>query len=190
MIKDWFYDKLKENIGELRYEHSLRVMEKSVELAKIYNVSVEKAAVAGLLHDCGKLKGGINLLKLAEDFDIILDSMTKNNHELIHSVLGAAIAEKEYGIVDEDVLNAIRFHTTGRENMSKLEKIVYIADMIEPGRSFEGVDDIRKLALVDLDKALILSIDNTLKFVIEKRKLIHLDSVKARNQLLIQKSME
>lgn len=190
MIKDWFYDKLKEDIGIYRYEHSLRVMEKSVELARIYNVSNEKAAVAGLLHDCGKLKGGTNLLKLAENFDIILDGMTKSNNELIHSVLGAVIAEREYGIEDEDILNAIRFHTTGRENMSLLEKIIYVADMIEPGRSFEGVENIRKLAFVDLDEALILSIDNTLKFVIEQKKLIHLDSVRARNQLLIQKSME
>lgn len=190
MIKDWFYDKLKEDIGINRYEHSIRVMEKCVELAGTYNASVEKAAVAGLLHDCGKLKGGINLLKLAESFDIILDDVTKNNNELIHSVLGAVIAERKYGIKDEEVLDAIRFHTTGRENMSLLEKIVYIADMIEPGRNFKGVEDIRKLVLFDLDEALILSMDNTLKFVIEQKKLIHLDSVRARNQLLIQKIME
>lgn len=190
MIRDWFYDKLKENIGLKRYEHSLRVMEASIELAKRYNSSVEKAAVAGLLHDCGKLQGETNLLKVSTDFGIILDSMTKNNNELIHSVLGSVIAEKEYGIKDEEVLNAIRYHTTGRENMSLLEKIIYVADMIEPGRKFEGVDRLRELALEDLDKALIFSIDNTLKFVIEKNKLIHLDSVKARNQLLIQKNTE
>lgn len=190
MIKDWFYDKLKEDIGIKRFEHSLRVMETSVELAKRYSISSKKAAVAGLLHDCGKLKGERNLLNISHDFGIILDSMTKNNNELIHSVLGAVIAEMKYGIKDEDILSAIRFHTTGRENMSLLEKIVYMADMIEPGRSFEGVDNIRELALEDLDKALIFSIDNTLKFVIEKKKLIHLDSIKARNQLLIQKNME
>lgn len=190
MVKDWFYNKLKEDIGVKRFEHSLRVMETSIELAKRYHCSVEKAAVAGLLHDCGKLKGEINLLKLSSDFGIILDSMTKNNNELIHSVLGAAIAEREYGISDEEILNAIRYHTTGRENMSLLEKIVYVADMIEPGRKFQGVDKLRELALEDLDQCLILSIDNTLKFVIENKKLIHLDSVKARNYLLIQKIME
>lgn len=190
MIKNWYYKKLKEDIGEKRFEHSLRVMETSMKLARTYSCSVEKAAVAGLLHDCGKFKGEINLLKLSSEFGIILDSMTKNNNELIHSVLGAVIAEKEYGINDEEVLNAIRYHTTGRENMSLLEKIVYIADMIEPGRNFEGVDKLRKLALDDLDKALLYSIDNTLKFLVEKKKLIHINSVKARNQLLIQKNME
>ncbi|NLY67616.1 MAG: HD domain-containing protein [Tissierellia bacterium] len=190
MIKDWFYKKLKEDIGIKRYEHSLRVMETSIELAKRYNSSIEKAAVAGLLHDCGKLKGETNLLKVCSDFGIILDGMTKINSELIHSVLGAAIAEKEYGIKDEEVLKAIKYHTTGRENMSLLEKIVYIADLIEPGRSFEGVDKLRKLALEDLDRCLIYSLDNTLKFLIENKKIIHIDSIKARNYLLIQTTME
>lgn len=190
MIKDWFYKKLKEDIGIKRYEHSLRVMETSIELAKRYNSSIEKAAVAGLLHDCGKLKGETNLLKVCSDFGIILDGMTKINSELIHSVLGAAIAEKEYGIKDEEVLKAIKYHTTGRENMSLLEKIVYIADLTEPGRSFEGVDKLRKLALEDLDRCLIYSLDNTLKFLIENKKIIHIDSIKARNYLLIQTTME
>ncbi len=186
MIKDWFYDKLKADIGIKRFEHSLRVMETSIKLANRYNFSVEKAAIAGLLHDCGKLKGETNLLKVSSDFGIILDSMTKCNSELIHSILGAAIAEKEYGIKDQEILRAIRYHTTGRENMSLLEKIVYIADLIEPGRSFEGVDKLRRLALEDLDKCLLYSLDNTLKFLIEKKKLIHIDSIKARNYLLIQ----
>ena len=186
MIKDWFYDKLKADIGIKRFEHSLRVMETSIKLANRYNFSVEKAAIAGLLHDCGKLKGETNLLKVSSDFGIILDSMTKCNSELIHSILGAAIAEKEYGIKDQEILRAIRYHTTGRENMSLLEKIVYIADLIEPGRSFEEVDKLRRLALEDLDKCLLYSLDNTLKFLIEKKKLIHIDSIKARNYLLIQ----
>lgn len=186
MIKDWFYDKLKADIGIKRFEHSLRVMETSIKLANRYNFSVEKAAIAGLLHDCGKLKGETNLLKVSSDFGIILDSMTKCNSELIHSILSAAIAEKEYGIKDQEILRAIRYHTTGRENMSLLEKIVYIADLIEPGRSFEGVDKLRRLALEDLDKCLLYSLDNTLKFLIEKKKLIHIDSIKARNYLLIQ----
>lgn len=190
MIKDWFYEKLKEDIGISRFEHSIRVMESSIELAKRYNSSVEKAAVAGLLHDCGKFNGKTNLLKLSNEFGIILDSVTKNNSELIHSVLGAAIAEKIYGIKDKEILDAIRYHTTGRENMSLLEKIVYAADMIEPGRKFEGVEKLRELAFKDLDECLIFSLDNTLKFVIEKKKLIHLDSIKARNYLLIQKTME
>ena len=190
MIKDWFYDKLKSDIGTNRYNHSLRVMEVSKELAIKYGCSVEKAALAGLLHDCGKLQGDINLLKMANDFDIILDSVMENNHELIHCVIGAELAKREYNVEDEDVLNAIRYHTTGRENMSLLEKIIYIADLIEPGRNFEGVERLRSLAYKDIDECLLSALNNTIKYVIDNDKLIHLDSIKARNYLLIQKDME
>lgn len=190
MIKDWFYDKLKQDIGNKRFEHSLRVMEESKKLAKRYNASVEKAAVAGLLHDCGKFPKGINLLQLCNDFGIILDDITKNSPELIHSVLGTEMAKEQYGIEDEDILNAIRYHSTGRENMSLLEKIVYIADVTEPGRSFKGVNELRKLALKNLDEALIFSINNTIKLVMERDKLIHIDSIRARNQILMKKNME
>lgn len=190
MIKDWFYDKLKSDIGTNRYNHSLRVMEVSKELAIKYGCSVQKAALAGLLHDCGKLQGDINLLKMANDFDIILDSVMENNHELIHCVIGAELAKREYNVEDEDVLNAIRYHTTGRENMSLLEKIIYIADLIEPGRNFEGVERLRSLAYKDIDECLLSALNNTIKYVIDNDKLIHLDSIKARNYLLIQKDME
>lgn len=190
MIQDWYYEELKYDIGIDRLKHSLRVMDVSIELAIRYNSSIEKASLAGLLHDCGKLQGGINLLKIADEFGIILDSVTRNNKELIHSYLGAVLASRKYKVNDEEVLNAIRYHTTGRENMSLLEKIVYIADLIEPGRDFEGVEKIRDLAYKDIDECLLYAIDHTLKYVLDKGKLIHLDSVKARNQLLIQKNME
>lgn len=190
MIKDWFYDKLKSDIGVKRFEHSLRVMEESKKLALRHGCPIEKASLAGLLHDCGKLQGNINLLKLADDFDIILDGVMRNNPELIHCAIGPAIAEREYNVKDKDVLNAIRYHTTGRENMTLLEKIIYIADLIEPGRDFDGVEDLRKLAYDDIDKCMLLALDNTIKYVIQKQMLIHLDSIRARNYLLIQKNLE
>lgn len=190
MIEELLYKKLKQDIGINRFNHSLRVMDVSIQLANIYNCSTDKAAIAGLLHDCGKFLDRINLLKMVDDFGIILDSVMKNNNELAHSVLGAVLAEKEYGIHDTDVLNAIRFHTTGRENMSLLEKIIYIADLIEPGRNFEGVERIRELAYKDLDMCLLYSLDNTLRYVLDMKKPIHLDSIRARNQLIIQKKME
>ncbi|WP_237722304.1 bis(5'-nucleosyl)-tetraphosphatase (symmetrical) YqeK [Keratinibaculum paraultunense] len=100
------------------------------------------------------------------------------------------IAIKEYKVTNKNVLNAIRYHTTGRENMSLLEKIVYVADIIEPGRKFEGVDTIRQLAYEDIDKCLLYALDRTIVFVISKGKLIHLDTIKARNQLIILKDLE
>ncbi|NLW40752.1 MAG: HD domain-containing protein [Tissierellia bacterium] len=190
MIEQWIFEKLKEDIGTERYEHSIRVMKVCEELAKHYHYPVEKAKLAGLLHDCGKLQGQINLLKMASDFGIILDNITKINKELIHSPLGAEIARSKYNIEDDEILKAIRYHTTGRENMSLLEKIVYIADLIEPARNFEGVDKIRALAHQNLDKALLFAIDNTLAFLIEKGNIIHLDTIKARNHIVISKYME
>lgn len=185
MIETWIHDKLKKNIGPERYNHSIGVMNTSMELAKHYESSTEKAALAGLLHDCGKLQGEKNLLKIASNFDIILDNVMKNNKELIHGPLGEVLAKKEYNVVDEEVLNAIRFHTTGRENMSLLEKIVYIADVIEPSRSFEGVEKIRDLAYIDINKSILYSINSTIKLIIHRGNLIHLDTIKARNQLII-----
>ena len=185
MIGTWMHDKLKKNIGLKRYNHSIGVMNTSIELAKHYNCSVEKAALAGFLHDCGKLQGEKNLLKVASNFDIILDNVMKNNKELIHGVLGEVLAKKEYNVMDEEVLNAIRFHTTGREDMSLLEKIVYIADVIEPGRSFKGVEEIRELAYRDINKSSLYSMDNTIKFIVDRGSLMHLDTIKARNQLII-----
>ncbi len=190
MIKSWMHDKLKRDIGEARYKHSIGVMNTSIELAKRYHCPVEEAALAGFLHDCGKLKEKINLLKTADDFDIILDNVMRNNVELIHGPLGEQIAIKEYHITNKDVLNAIRYHTTGREDMSLLEKIVYIADIIEPGRSFEGVDKIRQLTYKDIDLGLLYAINRTIIFVIQRGELVHLDTIKARNQLLILKGLE
>lgn len=190
MIEDSVYNKLKKDIGIKRFNHSIRVMNISAKLAKQYNCSVKKAKIAGLLHDCGKIQGEINLLKIANDFDIILDNVMKYNKELIHSVLGARLAQKEYNVYDRDIINAIRFHTTGRENMSILEKIVYIADIIEPGRDFEGIERIRQLAYEDINESILLAIDSTLKFIIDKNNLLHLDTIRARNYLLIQQNME
>lgn len=190
MIERWIYDKLKESIGLERYNHSIGVMKTSIELANIYGCSIEKAALAGLLHDCGKFRSEINLLKIANDFDIILDNVMKRNKELIHGPLGEAIAKKEYNITDETILSAIRYHTTGRENMSLIEKIVYIADVIEPSRNFEGVEEIRELAYKDIDNSILHAIDSTIRFIIHRGNLIHLDTVKARNQLIILKNME
>ena len=190
VIEQWIYDELKKDIGIYRYNHSIGVMNTSVDLANYYGYSVEKAALAGLLHDCGKLQVEINILKMVENFDIILDNVMKKNRALIHGPLGEVLARKKYNIYDEAILNAIRYHTTGRANMGLLEKIVYMADIIEPGRDFDGVEVIRKLAFNDIDHSLLYAIDRTIEFIIQKGNLIHLDTIKARNQLLILKDLE
>lgn len=189
MNKSW-ENKLIESIGEKRYYHSVRVMEIGVKLAYRYNANIEKTKIAGILHDCGKITDKTKMLKRVDDFGIILDTCMENNDELIHGLLGAEIAKVEYGIDDIEILDAICYHTTGRENMSILDKIIYIADYIEPKRNFKGVEKVRNMAFVDIDKSLILAMENTIKFLIQNNKLIHPDTIKSRNYLLIQSNKE
>ncbi len=172
------------NIGDKRYRHSIRVMEEALNLARIFNCDEEKAAIAGLLHDCGKFENEDELLKKAYDFDIIQVGSYFNNASLIHGALGAEIARREFQINDIDILNAIRYHTTGRENMSLLEKIIYISDYIEPDRDFPGVEEIRKLAYENLDLALLNAMDKTIKHIIDKGYYLHPDTINARNYLV------
>lgn len=190
MIEAWAYEKLKEDIGQKRYIHSIGVMNTSMELAKIYKADEEKAKIAGLFHDCAKFREKRNLLKMATEFDIILDNVMERNVELIHGPLGAEVAKRIYNIYDEEILSAIRYHTTGKEDMSILDKIVFIADYIEPNRKFEGVEEVRQLAYRDLDKSLIKAMDNTIVFVVKSGDLIHLDTIKARNYLKIREDLE
>lgn len=184
MNKD-ILDKLLKDIGQERLDHTLRVVKVAKKLANLHKIDVNKAATASLLHDCAKFKDKNNLLKLVNDFDIILDDMATNNLDLIHGPLGAHIARHKYKIEDQDILNSIKYHTTGRKDMSQLEKIVYLADYIEPKRKFSGLDKVRKLAYEDLDKGVRLAMDQTIIFLVNNKKIISIDTVEARNQLKI-----
>ena len=114
----------------------------------------------------------------------------KKNIALAHGPIGEFIAREKYNIQNENILNAIRYHTTGRENMGLMEKIVFIADLIEPSRKFPGVEEMRKLAYENLNKSIIFALDNNIQFVVERNNLLHLDPIKARNYLLILEDME
>lgn len=181
---DKIKDELIKSIGPNRYNHTLGVVETAIELSLKYNCDVEKAKIASLLHDCAKFADKLYLLKRAKELDIILDNIMSINTELIHGPLGAKLAEVEYGINDIEILDAIRYHTTGREQMTLLDKIIYIADYIEPGRSFQGVEEVRDLAALDIDKAISIAMDNTILFLVKSNKLIHPDTINARNFLL------
>lgn len=153
------------SIGTKRYNHSLRVLDTAMELSRRYNVSLKKTVMAALLHDCGRLKDNNLILEKLKTYGIILDKDTYDNMNLQHSVLGRHIAEVEFCVEDSEILNAIRFHTTGRSHMTDIEKIIYLADAIEPERKYEGVDLIRETAMVDLNRALLLSLEQTLHYL-------------------------
>lgn len=176
---------LQEHLKESRYKHTLGVCESAIELAKIYSGDEKKARIAALLHDCGKYLSSNEIIDIMKKEKYPMDKVEQSFPEIMHGRAGAYIAKEVMGIDDDEILSAIRFHTTGKEDMNLLEKIIYLADYIEPYRNYPGVDELREKAFSNLDEALLLAYDNTLKFVLNKGQLIHMDTIKARNKLLI-----
>ncbi|MGE5472935.1 MAG: bis(5'-nucleosyl)-tetraphosphatase (symmetrical) YqeK [Ignavibacteriales bacterium] len=183
---DQMTEKLKGMLSSKKFEHCLAVKDSAVKLAFIHNADVEKASVAGLLHDCAKCMTEQELLKKAEEFGILLDGILRRETGMLHASIGAEIAKREFEVTDIDIINAILYHTTGKESMSLLEKIIYIADYISEDRKFPGIEDLRKVVQEDLDAGVLMGMDYTIKHVISKDRLIHPETIKARNFLLIE----
>lgn len=175
---------LKERLSEKRYEHSLNVKKTAIKLAEIYKAEVEKASLAGLIHDCAKYMSDNEILNLADKNGVFVDEVSRLNPKLLHGNVGSVVAKKIMGIFDQEVLSAIACHTTGKKGMNILEKIIYIADYIEPGRDFPGVDELRKKAFIDLDGAILDAFNNTIQVVINRGQLLHLNTIEGRNYLV------
>ena len=157
-----------------RFRHTQGVAEEAQKLAKLYGEDEYKAYIAGLLHDCAKCFTPHEQLQLCEKYSVEMDPVLYEQPALTHSFLGAKMAERDFGITDDDILNAIKYHTTGRAGMSLLEKIVYIADCIEPNREYySGLKEIRELAYIDIDKAMKFALKNTLEYNTAKGRVIH-----------------
>ncbi len=178
---------LKNNIKEKRLKHCLRVKDTAEKLAKIYNVDKDKAAIAGLMHDLAKEKTSDEVITLCKKEGYNVDPIVGSNLNTLHGAASAIIARDLMGVTDEDTLNAMAYHTIGRKNMSTLEKVIYLADYIEPFRDFDGVEQLRILAQESLDEAMLKAFDNTIKFVISKGELVHIGTIEARNFILLQK---
>jgi predicted HD superfamily hydrolase involved in NAD metabolism len=176
---------IRQRLNEKRRVHSENTAAEAEKLAKRYGCDEQKAYTAGLLHDIAKCLSQDEASALAAKYGVAIDEYAQNNPELIHGPLGAAIVQNELKIRDEEILDAIRYHTTGRRGMSLMEKIIYLADVIEPTNVFEGVEDIRRMAYEDLDGAIVLSAINTLDFVLKRRLVIHPDTVDAYNDIMI-----
>ncbi|MGN0143971.1 MAG: bis(5'-nucleosyl)-tetraphosphatase (symmetrical) YqeK [Clostridium sp.] len=175
---------LKNNLKESRYNHTLGVCETAKKLAKLNNESVEKAEIAALSHDVAKNLSREEMLKIINENNIILSNVEKENMNLWHSIIAPVVAKDRLGICDEDILDAIRWHTTGKENMSVLAKIIYIADMIEPGRDFEGLEEIRTKTFENLDNGVYSGLTHSIQFLLSKDLLIDENTMKARNYFL------
>lgn len=180
-------EKLKSMLSEKRYIHSIGVSETAVKMAQKYGADVEKARIAGLLHDCAKNLSYEDSLKKCAELGVELSDVEKANYALIHAPLGVKVAETEFGITDKEILHAILTHTVAGEEMSVLDKIIYLADMIEPSRDFDGVETHRKYAFEDLDKAFLYALDESIIHNVQKGVLLHPNTVIARNNILLNK---
>lgn len=170
-----------------RYTHTLGVVNCAVKMAKQYGCDIEKVRYAALLHDCAKNFSDTQLLETAKQHKLDLDAVTMREPQLLHGPVGAVVARTEYGIDDEEILNAIAYHTTGRQEMSAIEKIIYLADFIEPSRSYPGVDQLRIMAFDNLDEAMIQALTNTIRYITKIGGLIHERTVHTRNALILEK---
>ncbi|WP_276949027.1 bis(5'-nucleosyl)-tetraphosphatase (symmetrical) YqeK [Acetatifactor muris] len=149
-----------------RYEHTLGVEYTAAALAMRYGGNVCDAQAAGLLHDCAKCLSDKKRLKICEKHHIPISKVERKNPFLLHAKAGAYLARKKYGVKNQDILSAIQNHTTGRKEMSLLEKIVFVADYIEPSRKHApNLAEIRKMAFLDLDGALLKILEDTLSYL-------------------------
>lgn len=162
-------EKLKEKLPAKRFEHSLGVEYTAGTMAFVHGVDYEKALIAGLLHDCAKYVPNDKKISKCEKRGILISECEYKNPELLHAKLSAVYAKEKYGVTDEDILSAITYHTTGRPAMTTLEKIVYIADYIEPNRTeLPEMDMIRQEAYSDLDQCLLHILHNSVYYLCKK----------------------
>lgn len=158
--------KMEKTLDPKRYEHTLGVAYTASSLAMCYGLDYEKALVAGLLHDCAKCMSNEKKQEICNKHNLEISEIERKNLYLLHAKVGSYIARKQFHIMDRDILNAILYHTTGRPGMSQLEKIIYIADYIEPGRkNAPNLPQVRKLAFQDLDEALLKILEDTLEYL-------------------------
>lgn len=179
---------LKTRLQGKRYEHSVQVMETAVNLARLHGIDKDAAEVAGLLHDYAKNMSPEELRRAALEMDLTLDPLVCRHMMLAHGPVGAALVERDLNVTDPDILNAIRYHTIARAGMSPLEKIIYLADFIEPGRKFKGAEELRKTAQDNLDKAVLMALEASLTHLAGTDRLMHPNTLYARNELIIEQN--
>ncbi len=185
MTKDEALEIVKEQLTDHRYQHTIGVMDTAIRLAERFGEDSEKAMMAAIFHDYAKfrpkdeMKSIILEQKLGED--LLLYSS-----ELWHAPVGAYLVRTEVGIEDEEILQAIKSHTSGRPGMTLLEKIIFLADYIEPGRYFPGVDDVRSTAEENLDSAIKQSLVNTIIFLMKRNQLVHPETLHTYNDMVHQ----
>ena len=171
-----YRERLQQKLDPMRYEHSIGVSYTAMALAMRYGCSLEKAEIAGLLHDCAKHFDDSEIIHKCRKHKITLTEDELKAPAVLHAKYGAWLAKNRYGVTDQEIISAIRWHTTGRADMTLLDKIIYIADYIEP-RRYKAADlpEMRQLAFIDLDETMFRILDGTLKYL--STKIVSVDSM-------------
>lgn len=172
---------IKKNLSEKRQKHVQGVVMTAEKLAKQYGCDPKKAKTAALFHDMFR-STPVDVLNMYVR-QLGLDSYCLDNANLAHGPVASVIMQRDYGITDPDLINAVKYHTTGRAGMSLLEKILYLADAIEPARDYPGVDEIRELAKHSLDQACLFSMERSITYIKARGLFIHENTIEARNDI-------
>lgn len=172
--------KIEKQLKPKRFQHVLRVEQTAIQLARANQVDLEKASIAGLTHDYAKQRPDEDFIQAIHDYAMDPALLTYGN-AIWHGVVGAEFVKRELGIMDEDILNAVRHHTTGAVYMTKLEQIVYMADFIEPAHDFPGVDRARELTAQDLGRGVAYQAQHTLAYLVAKNQPVYPKSIETYN---------
>lgn len=173
---------LQKRLTPKRYTHSLCVADEAVRLAKKYGGDTDKAYLAGLLHDITKNASQEEHLHIFEQFGIMLNDVEKNAEKLWHAISGAAYVEHILNIKDDEIITAIRYHTTARADMTQLEKLLYLADFTSADRDYDDIDIMRQKVEISMEAALDYALSYTINDLVSRGKPLHLDTVNAYNE--------
>ncbi len=181
----WLHKVLKARMGEKRYQHSCNVSDEAVRLAGLYGADKDKAKLAGLLHDITKETPHEDQLDIMKRYSVPLDDLVLSSPKLWHAMSGAAFVKNVIGVADEDICNAIRYHTSGRAGMSLLEKCIFIADFTSAERNYSGVEKMRELADKSLESAMIYGLSFSIAELAEKNTAIDPNAVACYNEVVL-----
>ncbi len=178
--------KLKERISPLRWKHSLRVAQTAKKLASFWGIDPDKAWLAGICHDYARDLPDEELLRIATEYGLHILEEERANPVVLHAPVGALLVRQDLGVQDPEVLSAIVKHTVGGESMSLLDKIIFLADMVEPERDLPGVEKLRVLVYHDIDRTMLEALDSTIQYLRERKQVIHPFTLITRNCILNQ----
>lgn len=183
-LTEGYKELLKQRLTPKRYTHTISVAQTAAKLAGKYKVNITKAHIAGLLHDYARDLSNEELLSIAMENDLVSNHAEVLHPQILHGAVGAFLLKRDGIIDDEEILQAIRYHTTGHPDMDRLGQIIYIADYIEPGRDFPGVEKMRQVTYQNLEYGIMSGLDHTLMYLIHSAAYIHPLSIETRNRFI------